>query len=607
MTPAICIFSLFSSVFVTALFFERAFYTLTAVLTFIMEYWVASLALMSLIGARRLRQESLKDWHPLLEQLMEADPDVNDVLHIVLLPNYKENEGMLKETLDTIGQSPLARSRVRVVLAMEAREGTSGREKAERLIRDTQHLFADIFATYHPENLPGEVAGKSSNTQWAFREALRHYGPILLGCDLSRVFLTVGDADTLWHPQYFSALTYSGLTMSHHERSWRIWQPPVLLLRNIFTVPALTRASAHATLIFELSALACQVVFPAFAYSAYSTTLALASHPEVDGWDVDVIAEDHHMFCKCYFAALWELAHARKDATKTKEEREAIAVRPQLKVEPIFLPAVSYLVESSDGYWASLRARFDQARRHSQGVVELGYVLLQYARLTANTGFFSLPFRTHVAISSIAIKIHTLHITATAQATALILTMATKLIPAIKNWVLAGGISALLSSASITGITGQAFDGFSALDSPLRALISSLCQISVVMVLYTFTAYLVVKDLVEGRYYQVLGSPSRNMAPVEEETDEHSCHSEDDSASSANASSSVQAPPRPTCVRGKMSTISAISLFVSIANDTSAVGYPAIFCFAVIPVCMAAWSLFRRGTDFEYIVGEKPE
>lgn len=25
----------------------------------------------------------------------------------------------------------------------------------------------------------------------------------------------------------------------------------------------------------------------------YSMTLALASHPEVDGWDVDVIAEDY--------------------------------------------------------------------------------------------------------------------------------------------------------------------------------------------------------------------------------------------------------------------------------------------------------------------------
>merc|ERR1719197_2089259 len=103
----------------------------------------------------------------------------------------------------------------------------------------------------------------------------------------------------------------------------------------------MTRASAHATLIFELSSLANQLYFPAFAYSSYSMTLALASHPEVDGWDVDVIAEDHHMFCKCYFAALWELAHADKEREKAlkdaksdkKEIERRIPIVPRLKVE----------------------------------------------------------------------------------------------------------------------------------------------------------------------------------------------------------------------------------------------------------------------------------
>eukprot|EP00438_Fugacium_kawagutii_P033368 Skav231029 [mRNA] locus=scaffold1869:189578:194323:- [translate_table: standard] len=88
------------------------------------------------------------------------------------------------------------------------------------------------------------------------------------------------------------ALGSTGLLMDKDERSWTIWQPPVLLVRNIFSVPALTRTSSHAALIFELATLASQHIFPAFAYSSYSMTLALASHPEVDGWDADVIAED---------------------------------------------------------------------------------------------------------------------------------------------------------------------------------------------------------------------------------------------------------------------------------------------------------------------------
>merc|ERR1719507_2965222 len=148
---------------------------------------------------------------------------------------------------------------------MEAREGQAGREKAERLIALCQRNFADIFATYHPANIAGEVVGKSSNTQWAYREALRQYGPILLGCDLTRVFITVGDADTQWHPQHLSAMTYQGLTMSSEKRAWTIWQPPILLMRNFWSVPAVTRASACATLIFELASLANQAFLPAFA------------------------------------------------------------------------------------------------------------------------------------------------------------------------------------------------------------------------------------------------------------------------------------------------------------------------------------------------------
>merc|ERR1712190_480259 len=100
-------------------------------------------------------------------------------------------------------------------------------------------------------------------------------------------------------------------------------------MRNIKSVPAMTRVTAHGTVIFELSALANQYVFPAFAYSAYSLSLALASHPEVDGWDVDVIAEDHHMYCKCFFASIWELAHASKQSRASGEE-EIPPIVPQV-------------------------------------------------------------------------------------------------------------------------------------------------------------------------------------------------------------------------------------------------------------------------------------
>ena len=34
----------------------------------------------------------------------------------------------------------------------------------------TGHLFEEMMATYHSLGIAGKVAGKSSNTQWAFRQ-----------------------------------------------------------------------------------------------------------------------------------------------------------------------------------------------------------------------------------------------------------------------------------------------------------------------------------------------------------------------------------------------------------------------------------------------------
>ena len=270
-------------------------------------------------------------------------------------------------------------------------------------------LFYDITAVYHPAGLPNELVGKSSNTQWAFREAMRVYASELSKFDPSRIFLTVGDADTLWHPEYFAALAYQALQMPVHERRWAIWQPPILLLKNLFSVPGATRCGAYGTILFEISGLANQYFGTHLCFSAYSLTLALASHHNVNGWDADVIAEDHHMFAKCYFASLWEA----KDSTTSAGDKAEII--PKVKLCPVWLPAVSTLPEE-EGWFASNRARFQQARRHCMGVAELSYVLLQYVTLVMDAGFWRLPVRTHAGILSLAWKMHTVHIMNNAQA-----------------------------------------------------------------------------------------------------------------------------------------------------------------------------------------------
>ncbi|CAE7566755.1 unnamed protein product [Symbiodinium pilosum] len=496
MAPVFMLFSTYLSVFFSSLFCTYLAELICAYLTLLASLWIGNMSLACLLGIYRLREAGSIDWHARLHEIPEEEK--SGIKHIILLPNYMESEKMLKETLDNLARSKLAKNCLHVVLGMEGREGQPARAKAERIIADKKHLFADIFATYHPQGLPGEVAGKSSNTQWAFREALRRYGASLSKRDLSKVWITVADADTLLHPHYLSAMTYQGLKMDKEERSWTIWQPPVMLLRNLFNVPAVTRATAHGTLIFELSALSWQRIFPAFAYSSYSMTLALASHPEVDGWDVDVIAEDHHMFCKCFFAALWELSHAKKEHAKVTngDEGNAVEIVPQVKVQPVFLPAVSYLAESSDGYVASLKARFQQGRRHMQGLVELGYVCLQWARLSSSIGARNIPLRTHFSIALILVKMHTLQITCTCQCFALVMMALTKLVPR------AGSLLAYLLQVGFDQMRQDVGSMLASMNGAEKALAAGISQISGVMVLYTIAGAVVISDMVEGRYYQ---------------------------------------------------------------------------------------------------------
>lgn len=139
---------------------------------------------------------------------------------------------------------------------MEAREGEGGRRKADRLIERHSHLFHAIFATYHPPSIPGEVKGKSSNTQWAFRDIQRLYGSYVSQHpeemhDPSKVFISIVDADSIFQKDYFASLTLTALGHSQEERAWLAYQPPILNLRNIDTAIAPVRCAGYGSFLFE--------------------------------------------------------------------------------------------------------------------------------------------------------------------------------------------------------------------------------------------------------------------------------------------------------------------------------------------------------------------
>jgi len=131
----------------------------------------------------------------------------DSILHAIIIPNYTEDLDTLRETLSVLARHPRAQqqyevgihqtiyttrlTRTQIYLAMEEKEVGSPL-KASRLISEygDGKIFRNIRSTFHPANVPGELAGKSSNVAHAASVILEKYHA---SSDADNVIITVID------------------------------------------------------------------------------------------------------------------------------------------------------------------------------------------------------------------------------------------------------------------------------------------------------------------------------------------------------------------------------------------------------------------------------
>lgn len=310
------------------------------------------------IGLRYIRHWEQIDWYTHYQQT--ATPDSlawDDVHHIVIIPNYKEEFTTLTNTLAALAKQYQARKRLTVVLAMEASEPGSV-EKAQALREKYQRCFAHLFFTVHPRGLPGEMQCKSANEAWAARWIKRRLVDEL-GYNIDHLLVTTMDADTIWHKDYFYALTC--LFATNSERYLRFWQAPIRYHSNIWEIsPPMRLVNAYSTAL-ELAYLAAPWWIP-MPMSSYTLSLRLLDSS--GNWDPDVIADEWHMFIKAYFA------------------REG-----RVMLERVFLPFSAYAT-TGETVWEAIKNRYLQTLRHAWGSKEVGYIIakmLEHPEVPINT------------------------------------------------------------------------------------------------------------------------------------------------------------------------------------------------------------------------------
>ncbi|PTD12449.1 hypothetical protein FCULG_00003747 [Fusarium culmorum] len=279
-------------------------------------------------------------------------PGANDnVIHVIIIPNYKEEIETLRETLDVLASHPQAHYSYDVYLGMEQRENTA-ETKALGLIQEFVKKFRSIDFTLHPSDIPGEAAGKGSNVGWAARKLSEKYSSIIRG----NVIVTGIDADSHLSSNYFTILTNMHLSYSATALT-TVYSAPMIFDRNAHSVPALVRVADILWGAAGMSGLypGSSIAPPT---SVYSLPLDLIDR--VGGWDCgsEAIGEDLHMYIKCFFA-----------------------LNGNLTSRVIYSPVSQSNVTGGGGLLKDARARYKQALRHMWGALDTGFALCKLVQL----------------------------------------------------------------------------------------------------------------------------------------------------------------------------------------------------------------------------------
>ncbi|KAG6002406.1 hypothetical protein E4U21_003111 [Claviceps maximensis] len=280
----------------------------------------------------------------------DTDYTEGDVIHAIMIPNYKEEMDTLQETLEVLASHSQARSSYDVFLGMEQREAEA-EPKALRLVQEFIKKFRSIDFAIHPADIPGEAAGKGSNLAWVARRLSAKYSTGMR----RNVIVTGIDADSHLSSSYFT-----NITSMHHVHAatafTTIYAAPIIFDRNAHSVPAIVRVADVLWCAAGISGLypGSTIAPPT---SVYSLPLTLVDR--VGGWDSDAeaIGEDLHMYIKCFFALNGNLTC-----------RTVLSPVSQSNV-------TGGGTKSLGGMALDMKARYKQALRHMWGALDTGFAL----------------------------------------------------------------------------------------------------------------------------------------------------------------------------------------------------------------------------------------
>jgi len=310
-------------------------------------YWLIKTAYLSLhlrANWRRLKHHLEVDWVERLENMKWQD-----LWQMVMLPFYKEDYDVIKQTLEDLLKTKWPREKIIIVLGREERAGEEAKIVSEKIYSEFKDKFGHFLVTEHPKDIAGEMAGKGSNIAWAAEKARRE---ILDRQSIAyeNVLVSAFDVDTRIYPQYFECLAWHFLTAEEPLRS--SFQPIPVFNNNIWQAPALSRVVATSATFWQMI----QQERPERLATFSSHSMCFKSLYEIGYWQRNMVSEDSRIFWNSF-----------------------LRFNGDYRVVPISYP-VSMDANLAPSFWKTAVNVYKQQRRWTWGVENVPYLLFGFLK-----------------------------------------------------------------------------------------------------------------------------------------------------------------------------------------------------------------------------------
>ncbi|CAF2135366.1 unnamed protein product [Rotaria magnacalcarata] len=213
------------------------------------------------------------------------DNYIEDILHIVIVPIYKEDPLVIDNILQSLAEQNAS---LVIGIASEEREINSD-IKYNSIIHKYENKFLKAIKTIHPNRLENEVASKSSNCSYCAEILVKYYENNLKNF-YNHAMITV--CNSIWCQDYFLYLNYLSVKNDLKYFNHIVYTSNITNFRNFRSNHLLTNWMSIIRLI---------VTHRHFRFLGYIRCFTSEYHiplkllKQIDYWDTDLVHEDVHM------------------------------------------------------------------------------------------------------------------------------------------------------------------------------------------------------------------------------------------------------------------------------------------------------------------------